>query len=221
MQSLAALVNLVRYKVSGDQYHHELFRVGMTLSLDPTPFILAGEAIKAKLPSEAASGMVSVNAVGTLVTGTVRLTRLYFGEAGEFLQLWVDPASGNVAECRFFSRLDQEVPPDEAGWGVWLNEENGLIGWPQFQTLDGKLYDRQWSPGESRIEPRAFEETATSVNGAARRSLRAMLYGAATGLAEPAPAREYLLVSAVEEGAQAWVDLEAGIDLNPAALSLA
>ena len=221
MQSLAALANLVRYKLSGDSYHHELFRVGMTLRLDPTPFILAGEAIKAKLPSEAASGTISVSAVGTLATGAVRLTRLYLGEGGEFLQLYVDPASGTVAECRFFSRLDQEVPPDEAGWGVWLNEENGLIGWPQFQTLDGKLYDRQWSPGPGRIEPRALDEAAAMVGGTARRSLQAMLYAAETGLADPAPAAEYLLVAAVEEGDQAWVDLEVGIDLNPASLSLA
>jgi hypothetical protein len=220
MQSLAALVNLVRYKVSGDSYHHELFRVGMTLTLDPTPFILAGDGIKAKLPREGSSGTISVSAVGTLTCGDLRLTRLYVGDGGEFLQLWVDQ-SGGVAECRFFSRLDQEVPADEATWGVWLNEENGLIGWPQFQTLDGKLYDRQWAPGSNRIEPREFAESAATATGTARRSLRAMLYAAATGLADPAPASEYLMVSAVEEGEQAWVDLEVGIDLNPAALSLA
>ena len=59
------------------------------------------------------------------------------------------------------------------------------------------------------------------VGGTARRSLRAMLYATPTGLADPAPGAEYLLVAAVEEGDRAWVDLEVGIDLNPASLSLA
>jgi hypothetical protein len=49
---------------------------------------------------------------------------------------------------------------------------------------------------------------------------RAMLYGAATGAAPPAPPTEYILVAAVEEGPQAWVRIAAGIDVNPASLSL-
>ena len=36
----------------------------------------------------------------------------------------------------------------------------------------------------------------------------------------PAPQREYILVTAVDEGGQAWVDIHAGIDINPAALTL-
>jgi hypothetical protein len=48
-----------------------------------------------------------------------------------------------------------------------------------------------------------------------------MLYAAGTGQAAPAPATEYILVSAVEEGGRAWVEIRAGIDINPASLSLA
>jgi len=51
-------------------------------------------------------------------------------------------------------------------------------------------------------------------------SIQAMLYGAATGAPPPAPPTEYILVSAVEEGPQAWVRVAAGIDVNPASLSL-
>jgi hypothetical protein len=48
-----------------------------------------------------------------------------------------------------------------------------------------------------------------------------MLYAAPTGAAEPAPPTEYILVSAVEAEGQAWVEIAAGIDVNPATLSLA
>jgi hypothetical protein len=47
-----------------------------------------------------------------------------------------------------------------------------------------------------------------------------MLYGAETGAAAPAPPTEYVLVAMVEELGQAWVEVHAGIDVNPAALSL-
>jgi hypothetical protein len=47
-----------------------------------------------------------------------------------------------------------------------------------------------------------------------------MLYGAPTGLAAPAPATEYILVTAVQRQGQAWVELRAGIDINPATLEL-
>lgn len=47
-----------------------------------------------------------------------------------------------------------------------------------------------------------------------------MLYAAPTGAQPPAPTTEYVLVEAVEEDGQAFVDIHAGIDINPQALSL-
>jgi hypothetical protein len=218
MSSFQALANLIKYKLGGTPYHHSLFRVGMVMTPDPTPFILAAGATKVADPSGA--GSLIVTGVGALEAGGVSLTRLYIGEDGSFLQLGVSP-EGNVQECRYFSRVDQELPPDEDTWDVWLNPSEGLIGWAQFQTLDGQLYDRQWQPGLSRVEPIAFDETISTAAAKTGRSLRAMLYARATGLAEPAPQTEYLLVAATEQGNEAWVDIHAGIDLNPAALTLA
>jgi len=219
MQSLAAFANLIRHKLSGEAYHPELFRLGMTLTLDPASFVLAGDKLKLKTPAGLGT-LTSVVAVGTLTLGEIVLHRLYLDEAS-LLQVWLDGA-GTVAECRYFARLDQETPADDAAWAVWLDEARGIIGWPQFQTLDGKLYDRQWSPGTAaRIAPARGEEAVTAAAGPARRALRAMLYAAPTGLADPAPAAEYVMVAAVEEGSAAWVDIHAGIDLNPASLTLA
>jgi hypothetical protein len=49
----------------------------------------------------------------------------------------------------------------------------------------------------------------------------AMLYAAPTGAQAPAPETEYVLVAAVEDGGQAWVEVHAGLDVNPAVLQLA
>jgi hypothetical protein len=218
MSSFQALANLIKHKLAGTPYHHSLFRVGMVMEPDPTPFILSAGATKVIDPTGGEKLVVS--AIVALKAGSVTLTRLHLGDSGAFLQLAVS-TEGQVQECRFFTLIDRETPPDEDTWDVWLNQDQGLIGWPQFQTLDGQLYDRVWSPGLSRIEPIAFEVTITDTQGTRSLDARAMLYARATGLAEPAPQSEYLMVAAVQNGDEAWVDLHAGIDLNPAALTLA
>ncbi len=96
-----------------------------------------------------------------------------------------------------------------------------MIGWPEFQTKDGKTYGRVWSPGDGRVEPRTLTESIEGAGGTRTVRRQAMLYAAPTGLAEPAPQTEYILVSAAEADGQAWVEVGAGIDVNPAALSLA
>ena len=47
-----------------------------------------------------------------------------------------------------------------------------------------------------------------------------MLYDAPSGGTPPAPATEYILVSAIEATGEAWVEIDAGIDINPAGLTL-
>ena len=96
-----------------------------------------------------------------------------------------------------------------------------MIGWPEFQTKDGKIYPRAWAPGTNRIAPRQFTETVETLGGTRSIHRQAMLYAAPTGAAAPAPETEYSLVAAVEASGQAWVEVHAGIDVNPAALSLA
>jgi Protein of unknown function (DUF2491) len=143
------------------------------------------------------------------------LHRLYLHEA-TFFQLHLG-AAGMPDGCRYIARIDQVTPADANEWGFWLDQSEGVLGWPQFQTKDGKLYDRVWSPGSGRVPPRRLEEAVTTAEGT---QTRTMLYSAPTGARPPAPVTEYVLVAAVEMAGQAWVDIFAGIDVNPAALSL-
>jgi hypothetical protein len=193
------------------------FRVGMTMPVDPSPFLLAAGLAKVQPPE--GSSMISVEVVGLLREGGVLLHRLYLPGGKAFFQLHLG-GDGQPDECRYFSRLDEVTPADSQEWGMWLDPAEGMIGWPSFQTKDGKMYGRVWAPGNSRVPPRKMEETLQYVDHTEQRQLQIMLYGGPTGGAPPAPQTEYILVSAIEAAGQAWVEIDAGIDINPAALTL-
>jgi hypothetical protein len=78
-----------------------------------------------------------------------------------------------------------------------------------------------WIPGDTRISPRVMTETIESLSGTRTVQSQAMLYAAPTGAANPAPATEYIMVEARRDGGRAWVEIRAGIDLNPVTLQLA
>lgn len=193
------------------------FRVGQTIPLDPAPFLLAAGVTKVQPPPGGA--MISVEAVGLLSDGRAQLHRLYLPGRTGFFQLHLG-ADGAPDECRYFSRLDEVQPADQAEWGQWLDPAQGMIGWPAFQTKDGQTYNRAWGPGQTRIQPRQLTETLQALGNQSQRSLQAMLYARPTGAAPPAPQGEYVMVAAVEDAGQAWVEIAAGIDVNPAALTL-
>jgi hypothetical protein len=193
------------------------FRVGMTFPVDPAPFLLASGSTKVQPPKE--TGLISVEAVGALRLDGVPLSRLYLPGRAAFFQIHLGPDDA-PDECRYFSRLDQVSPADQNEWGLWLDPAQGLLGWPAFQTKDGQTYGRAWAPGDRKVPPRKIAETIQALGGTEQRRLQSMMYGRQTGAAAPAPQVEYILVSAVEAGNQAWVEIHAGIDVNPAAISL-
>lgn len=213
-QGDAALFNLF----GGKDKARAAFRVGMTVTIDPTPFLLAGDAIKAQQPSASPGGLANAQGIGTLNSDALTLHRIYLSDA-DFLQIHLDD-DGKADECRLFHVIDEVDPPDEKAWKEWLDKREGMIGWRDFKTPDGKTYERVWSPGAKRVAPVKFHESEDSAKGLTLSKYECMLYRADTGLEAPAPTVEYLLVSVVERDGQAWVEIAAGIDVNPASLSL-
>lgn len=221
MRNLGTAGAMLRHKLSGEAYRPDRFRVGMTFAFDPTPFVLAAGATKVASPAtDTDSRRLTATAIGTLTGQGAQLLRLYLSDERSVFQIHLD-ASGTPDECRFFSTIDVITPADQAEWGVWLDMREGMIGWPQFQTKDGKLYDRVWAPGGDRVTPMMMTEAIETADQPPRQFRRqSMLYAAATGAAAPAPHTEYILVSAVEDGQSAWVEIAAGIDVNPGMLEL-
>ena len=226
MTPLRTATNLLRNAVSGQPYKPELFHVGMTITADPTPFILAAGATKVPAPAEPGGNMLlSVDGVGRIADGDASLVRLYLPDGSganrrAMFQLHLD-AGGTPDECRYFGIIDEVSPADPNEWGVWLDPAEGMIGWPEFQTKDGRVYARVWAPGTQRIAPRTFDEAIAGAAGTDTVRNQSMLYAAPTGAAAPAPQTEYILVSALQRQGQAWVEIRAGIDVNPATLALA
>ncbi len=212
------LGNYVNQKLSGQRYSPSLFRLGMTVTIDPAPFLLAEGVTKVKAPDTGGDRLVSIDGVGTVTSGNATVHRLHMPDGG-FLQIHLGP-DGQPDECRYFTPIDSVTPADPGEWGFWLDGREGMIGWPEFQTKDGQLYTRVWSPGGGRIEPFLLSESLETLRGTETVVSNAMLYGRPTGAAAPAPEREYLLVAAVERNGRASVEIAAGIDVNPASLSL-
>ena len=194
------------------------FRVGQTIPLDPAPFLLAAGVTKVQPPP--AGGMISVEAVGLLEDAGVRLHRLYLPGRTAFFQLHLG-ADGAPDECRYFSRLDevQSGQPGRVGRVARSGAGNDrLAGVPDQgrQDLRSRVGART-EPGSRRVSrPRRYRRSAAVT----QRQLQAMLYAGPTGAAPPAPQGEYVMVAAVEDGGQAWVEIHAGIDVNPASLTL-
>jgi hypothetical protein len=203
-------------------YRPDWFRVGMTLPVDPSLFILAEPLTKVQPPRAATgSGLISVERLGEVKGPDVNWYRLYVSGGEAFFQVHLD-TRGQPDECRYFSLLDTVEPADADEWGVWLDRDEGLIGWPEFQTQDGRLYARLWSPGQTRLEPYSLRETLEAADGTDIEPCRqqAMLYACATGAQPPLPITEYLLVAANEQSEGAWVSLHVGIDIPIASLNL-
>ena len=214
LQSMAAMA---RNAVAPEKYTASRYRVGMVMTADLSPFILAAGATRVTPPAASPQGRMTVAAVGRLDVGD--FVRLHLDDRKSLFQLHLD-ATGQPDECRYFSLFDEVTPADAGEWDVWLHPAEGMIGWPEFQTRDGKTYARIWSPGGGKIAPVEVVETLATAEGSETIRLRSMLYGAPTGLPAPAPPTEYILVSAVEREGAAWVELRAGIDINPATLEL-
>ncbi len=196
----------------------QLFRVGMTLPVDPSLFILAAPYTTVTAPEAAtASGFLSVEQVGRVDGSGQTWYRLYVANGKGFFQVHLD-AAGQPDECRYFSQLDEVAPADAEEWRVWLDQTDGLLGEPVFATKDGQHYQRHWSPGTTHIAPHLLTEMREP--GGAQRHEQAMLYARLTGAPAPAPVTEYLLVQALEQPDAAWIALQVGIDIPLAALQL-
>ena len=194
------------------------FRVGMVLPVDPAPFLLAAGLTKIQPPDE--SGMISVEAVGLLRDGNVLLHRLYLPGGRAFFQLHLG-ADGRPDECRYFSLLDEVTPADPQEWGFWLDPREGMIGWPTFpdqgrQALRAGLGAR---PEPHRAAPDRGDPAISSIARSAADCRRCCTERRPA--ARPPRRRPNTSWSARSRPTgQAWVEVDAGIDINPAALQL-
>ena len=105
-------------------------------------------------------------------------------------------------------------------WAFWLDAAEGAIGWPEFQTKDGKVYTRVWSQGDRRVAPRVLTETLTHATGTTSQERQAMLYAAPTGAEAPGPGDRVHPGRCSGPGRPGLGELYAGIDVPVGMLQL-
>ena len=101
------------------------------------------------------------------------------------------------------SLLDEIVPSSSERGAFWLDEAEGVIGWPEFHAKDGKVYTRIWTQGDARVTPRVLTETLTNATGTTNRERQAMLYALRLML-QHQPRPVMLVAAADQEGKPGW-----------------
>ncbi|WP_376100009.1 DUF2491 family protein [Roseomonas sp. CCTCC AB2023176] len=215
---IGTAAGMIRDKITGAPQREagRRYRVGMTVTLDPTPFLLAGDALRVPAPREATTSVTEVGRIGG--DGPGGMVRLYTSGGG-FVQVALGTGA-EAEEARYFAPIDEVTPASEDEWGAWLDPREGMIGFREFQTKDGKNHTRVWQPGPEMVPPRVLEETIESASGTRTVTHRSMLYATPTHLGAGAPEAEFVLVEMTEEGSNASVTIHAGIALSPASLSI-
>jgi hypothetical protein len=199
-------------------------RINGIVEVPITDFILGADQLKIQHPGNSNT----VLSMGRFLIGDSTIRRFYL-DAGEniyMLQVITDKKS-LIEECKLYMPFD-EVYPNTDGWGFWLDETEGYIGYSAFQTKDNTLYERVWQDegaevqlpdGITRIPPISFTERIfLDPYGDTWEDVKhsAMLYGRhATNDTD-----EFLLVSAVEDKGGASVQLLVGIPLEPPSLKV-
>lgn len=183
-----------------------LVRPGLGLVIDPSAFILGEGALSFPAPGEAP---LVIEGVGRLAESGRHEYRLYpegsLGRRGDRFLSLAPAAVGAAVTCRWFARIAEERPGDTGAW----------IAPPRI-TAAGHDFERADATSARTLYERIVTGGATIA-----RTHQLQLYGRPTGLQPPAPPTEHLAAARISQGAEAWVALHAGIDLNPAGLVLA
>lgn len=197
--------------------------VGASVDLDATPFILGGAALKIQPPEE----RNTVEAFGRINFAGSTLYRFYLrslpGDQESMLQMAVNK-DGDIEECRLFRSFDQVYPRLVEEWAFWLDEREGYIGWPAFETKDDQTqYARVWAANDPKHVP-GFKFSETIVMDRYGQQVEtvnhtAMLYG--RQINETHQIVEYMLVEAETHGSsQALINVLVGIDMMPQVLKV-
>ena len=215
MGAVNLAANMMKAKAHGETYAAKRYRLGMLVTVDPTPMILAGSALHMPMPQ---AGSVSVTGIGRPASGTGAWVRLHLPSGKDMVI--VETGDQDVANsARLFTLFDTVTPKDEEEGLYWENNEDGAIGFKDFTfDKDGSTFGRVWSPGPDHVQPRLFEEEIEEAGGKRTVTSYSMLYARETGAAAPAPQIEFVLLSSIKE--RGVVEIWTGVDVNTAGLGL-
>lgn len=224
MRSLTLFGNILKQNLGkNNQVKEDFFKLGQLVNVEVSPFILLVGSQARYQDVLAFSGTGHIMAVTEIFNNTQKFFRIQFSN-DQYIIACVDERAGKITECYWFKKLDS-VQLTTGNYNDFLGDENGMIGWWQFQTLDGVAYNRYWQPWDPsvpvRVKPERF--TATSVGNPVLSSnpIGVMMYWRATErINEVAPLQEYLWVEHHDARNQQRVDIYCGYDIDPSMISI-
>jgi len=183
--------------------------LGGVVELDRLTFRAIEEDLQVIIPESA----MIIAAYGSIDLGDGVTAHRFYDEEGQMLEV-VTQTSKNTEEVRFFVPFDSVYPASEEEWDFWLGDD-GLIGYPSFETKEGVEYLRLWFQNTNdRVEPVELEENIIT-RDFERESIcveyQCMSYGRYIGNTDKV---EYLQLSFEDTGNEASIELMLGLDLT-------
>jgi hypothetical protein len=213
--SVNLAASMVKARAKGETYSASRYRLGMMVTVDPTPFLLAGDALHTATPD---SGAMSVTGIGRPADGSGKWVRLHLPGGKDMVIVQTGPQDEPL-EARLFHLLGTEPNGTEEEFQFWEAKGEGAIGWKDFTSKDGAVWGRVWEPGSDYVEPRTFTEEIEEVGGKRTVTSFSELYSRATGAPALAPQFEFLLLASIKE--RGVVEIWSGVDINTASLGIA
>jgi hypothetical protein len=137
------------------------FALGRGVTIDPTPFILAGNDILVDQP-KGEGKVVAIGQIDIDLGGEFKIYRFYLqylDSKDSIIQLVQDKTSKVIVEIMYLQTMDEVTPGDIDDWDVWLNKETGLLGYKDFTTQNGVEYTRSLPEhGGDKVNPIEMEE---------------------------------------------------------------
>ncbi len=198
------------------------FALGRGVTIDPTPFILAGNDILIEPPKEEGK-VVSIGQIDIDLGGEFKIYRFYIqypNSKDALIQLVQDKPSGVIVEIMYLQTLDEVFPGDPEDWHVWLNEETGLLGYKDFTTQNGMEFIRSLPEhGGDKVDPIVMEEflsTDPYIPNDMIANHEVVYYGRTVN----AETSEFCIVSKEDDSVGDYIRILAGIPLDQSFISV-
>ncbi|OGM92898.1 hypothetical protein A2333_03065 [Candidatus Wolfebacteria bacterium RIFOXYB2_FULL_49_7] len=191
-------------------------KLGRTVVLEQTPFLLADNS-EVKFPGED-NVIKAVGIAEPAIAEGVKVFRIYLqkvaGEEESVLQISVDKKTDEVLESILYRLAWEIFPASSEEVALWMNEENGMLGWKDMKTPTENKYERVTPfANKDMVKPFPWREHFTDDPHIA--NILHIDYGSVVyGRELNEQTTEYLLVSKVEEEGSTSIKIYAGITID-------
>jgi hypothetical protein len=199
------------------------FALDRGVLIDNTPFILAGEDNLLVMTPNGEGKIVSIGQIDINLGGDFKIYRFYLqyqNDQDAMIQLVQDKANGDIIEILYLKVIDEVYPENSNDWDMWINDENGLLGYKDFNTPGGITYLRTLPEhGGEKVDPIYMKEhiSIDPFNSNEMETDHEMVF---YGRAINEDVSEYCIVSQENDDEGEYIRILIGIPLDPSFITV-